>query len=608
MTEDPNSGIEARLAALEKTVADLRRRVDGLAGTDTGHVLSPAQTSPSSTGATDRMAALAGASRRREPRGDAPARPPRDPHAQARPDAYDALANLFKRSPQFWVSRVGIGLLLVGVAYLFKYAVDQGWLTPAIRIVFGLALGAALATIGFRVHRSERWFAQVMLGGASATWYITGFAAFQLLHVMRFGVAFGFLVLVTVYMFVAALQQNEASLAVLATVGGLGTPFFLYTDAGSVPGLMAYTVAVLVGTSAIYYYRGWRSLLWTSVAGAWLVIALGFRIEVLADQIALQGGVIAIWLLFGPIPVLREVLRAPATAGRDDQPTPRTDRSLQSLAVLLVANAVIVFFVSRAVWASADTIWGIVALAGAGVYVVSARQLATRRALLVLTSALGVTAATLVAIACPMFFEEHMVFALWAVEAAALHVAAPHLKARGLSGPDEAILDLDRAAHMLFAGLGLWMVQRLTELGAPEIAVFNAQAGANAIVIVAALVAAGRLDASTARVYQLAAQAAILGWLWRELSSLPAGDGIVTAAWGLYAVALLLFLRPARNIALATLFLAAGKLVVHDLSQVEPIWRILLFLSFGAVFLAISYFFTDLWSGSDGTHDADDAT
>jgi uncharacterized membrane protein len=55
----------------------------------------------------------------------------------------------------------------------------------------------------------------------------------------------------------------------------------------------------------------------------------------------------------------------------------------------------------------------------------------------------------------------------------------------------------------------------------------------------------------------------------------------------------------ARKVALATLFLAVGKLVLHDMSQVEPIWRILLFLSFGAVFLAISYYFTDLLSSTD---------
>ena len=96
------------------------------------------------------------------------------------------------------------------------------------------------------------------------------------------------------------------------------------------------------------------------------------------------------------------------------------------------------------------------------------------------------------------------------------------------------------------------------------------------------------------------ALAAILGWLWRELSALPAGGGVATAAWGVYGLALLLLLKRARNVGLATLFLAAAKLVLVDLSQVEPVWRILLSLSFGAVFLVISYRFRSLWAPAPG--------
>ncbi len=512
------------------------------------------------------------------------------------------VANLLGRGPQFWISRVGIGLLLAGVAYLFKYAVDQGWLTPPIRVAFGLALGAALATIGVRVRRDERWFTQVMLGGAAATWYITGFAAFQLLHIVSFPVAFAFMVLVTVFTFVAGLQQDEAALAVLAAIGGLGTPFFLYTEAGSVPGLMAYTSVVLVGTSAIYFFKGWRSLLWTTAVGAWLVVALGFRTDALTDRIGLQSGIVVIWLLFGLVPALREArgLRYPAgTSAPPREDEKRAGRGQHDLAGLSLATAVIAFFTSRAVWAVDDWPWGVVALAVTVVYVFAARRLSAWRSLAVLTSAHGVTAAALLAIACALLFEPHIVFVLWAVEATVLHLLARQLAVRESTAPEEAVLDIGVAAHILYAAVGVWMINRLLELGPPDTAVLNTQAIADAAVIVATLVAATWVEPKAAPWYRLAAHVAILGWLWRELSALPAGDGIVTAAWGMYALGLLLFARSARNVALATLFLAVGKLVVYDLSQVEPIWRVLLFLSFGGVFLAISYYFTDLWSGSD---------
>lgn len=40
-----------------------------------------------------------------------------------------------------------------------------------------------------------------------------------------------------------------------------------------------------------------------------------------------------------------------------------------------------------------------------------------------------------------------------------------------------------------------------------------------------------------------------------------------------------------------TLFLVAGKLFLVDLQYLEAVWRILLFLGFGGLFLLLSYFF-----------------
>ena len=115
-------------------------------------------------------------------------------------------------------------------------------------MLFGLGLGGTLATIGFRVPLERRRFSQIMLGGASATWYITGFAAFQLLELVSHPVAFGFMAVVTVFTFWASVQQDEAVLALVGAVGGLSTPFMLYTETGSIPGLVSYTLVLLTGT------------------------------------------------------------------------------------------------------------------------------------------------------------------------------------------------------------------------------------------------------------------------------------------------------------------------------------------------------------------------
>lgn len=72
------------------------------------------------------------------------------------------------RHGEYWLNKVGIGLLLFGVAFLFKYSVDQGWITPPIKVGLGMFIGVALAVVGMRMHRHRRDFSQVLLGGSGA--------------------------------------------------------------------------------------------------------------------------------------------------------------------------------------------------------------------------------------------------------------------------------------------------------------------------------------------------------------------------------------------------------------------------------------------------------
>ena len=49
---------------------------------------------------------------------------------------------------------------------------------------------------------------------------------------------------------------------------------------------------------------------------------------------------------------------------------------------------------------------------------------------------------------------------------------------------------------------------------------------------------------------------------------------------------------------MGTLLIVVGKLFLVDLVELETIWRILLFLGFGGLFLILSYYFRVLWKSS----------
>jgi len=602
MDESTSSSVEERLQRLEDAVAHiestLKQLIDSVARRERE---SPVQVTTSAQPTTVRP-----------PTGSVPSRPPLTPAEprtriagtpRATVPVNKLWTDLQNRGLQFWISRVGIGLLLLSVVFLFDYAVDRGWLTPPIRVAFGLLLGTSLALIGLRVRLGQHWFGHLMLGGAAATWYITGFAAFQLFHIVGHPAALAFMIAVTAFTFWASMREEEALLAVLGAVGGLGTPFLLYTDSGTVAGLVTYTCIVLVGTSGIYLFKGWLSLLWTTVIGGWSVLVVGLSGGTPADRWAIQIGVLVTWLLFWLVPVGRMVLeeRNPSRW----RPTkwglvshvfgpPDTQGRHGDVAVLTLVTPLVALFFSQMTWAQADVLLGWSALGGTLLYALSAWRLNRPGSLPTLVSTHLVTAAVLAAAALALLFDGHVLILLWAVLATALHLLAKRLEetALGICG------------HLLFGIVGLWLMQRIGQEDRPDRAILNLRAAADAAVVGAGLVAATWTSEKHATLYRVFAHIAILGWSWRELSQLPSGEAIVTVTWGVYGIVLLLAIRSTRLMGLATLLLVVAKLFLVDLNRVDPFLRILLFLGFGGAFLLISYYFRDLLRSPEERNDS----
>jgi len=252
------------------------------------------------------------------------------------------------------------------------------------------------------------------------------------------------------------------------------------------------------------------------------------------------------------------------------------------LAVLTVMAPVGALFLSRAIWQANDAVWGSIALCVALSQITAAGYLRRLQEVRLLATAHMVAAAVLAAAAVPLLFTEHPRIVIWA----ALAMGLLYLGRRADEGA------LTACGHLLWAVVAIWLLQRLTGDGRPDTAVFNVR-GLSDLATILGLLGASRWAAGHVKVYQLAAHIGLLAWLWRELSVLPSGDAIVTATYGLYGLALLLVIPKARKAGLATLSIAVAKLFLVDLDRVDPFLRILLFLGFGGMFLAISYYYRD---------------
>src|SRR2546427_4520701 len=71
-------------------------------------------------------------------------------------------ANLEKKIGQYWLNRIGIVAILVGVSYFIKLAFDNNWIGPGGRIAIGLLAGIGLLM----------WSERFRSGGYKAVFYL----------------------------------------------------------------------------------------------------------------------------------------------------------------------------------------------------------------------------------------------------------------------------------------------------------------------------------------------------------------------------------------------------------------------------------------------------
>lgn len=501
-----------------------------------------------------------------------------------------------------WLQRIGIGLLLLGVAFLFKYSIDQGWLVPPIRSLIGLGIGLALFVPGLQFRDEQTPLKQILLGGGIATFYITGFATFQLYSFVPSPVIWLFMVVVTLLALSLALQQDEAVLSIVGTLGGLATPFMLYTGSGSLSSLMIYTALILSGAAAIYFIKAWRSLLWTMVGGGWLVFLVGLYNNILeelspvfADRLALQLGLLFGLAVFWLVPVVREIVskRSPQ---QWPHPTFRNSDGSVDENVMFVANTsaqlmvlvipVLSVLYSMALWDISWEAWGVIAMAFSLILAYGYMPL-RREELPAMASVHGFSGLILLTLSFFLLFEGHLLFTVIALEGLGLRIVARQ-------NQDERI---STGSHILFGLAGIWLFHNFTDYRVPELAIFNLNALTQLLIILIAGIGVPYWlnKKSSKQTYRLLAHVGLLAWFYSELSFLENGQAYVSVCWAIYAISLLIygFAKESQSIrvaAMATVFLVVGKLFLIDLSQLQAIWRILLFIGFGALFLIISYY------------------
>ena len=175
------------------------------------------------------------------------------------------------------INKVGIGILVLGIAYFVRYAIDKDWISEVGRVAIGIVSGGILTFIAHKTRRSYTSFSSVLVGGAMAVFYYSISIGFHDYQLFSQPLAFSLMVLITGFSVLLAISYDKKELAILGLIGAFSTPLMVSNGGDNYQVLFSYLAIVNTGMLVLAYFKKWNvvnilSLAFTVVMfGGWFL-------------------------------------------------------------------------------------------------------------------------------------------------------------------------------------------------------------------------------------------------------------------------------------------------------------------------------------------------
>src|SRR5918996_4017659 len=209
----------------------------------------------------------------RVPRREKPSPRRRIPARGASPKRRGVASSMFEEDAiGTWFPRLGALAVLIGAGFGFKYAIDQGWIGPGLRVLLGIIAGLALVAAS-ELTRERGWhpYAQAVAGGGVALVYLSVWAAFDLYGLIGGPVAFIGLVATTGSAVALALRHDSLPLALIGIAASFLNPIVMGTDGIGGSTVLVYVVALDLGVLTLAAARRWPALDALAFLGSWML-------------------------------------------------------------------------------------------------------------------------------------------------------------------------------------------------------------------------------------------------------------------------------------------------------------------------------------------------
>lgn len=158
------------------------------------------------------------------------------------------------------INKIGILILVLGISYFVKYAIDKNWINEPARVGIGILAGSLVLFIAHKLRQKYAAFSSVLVAGAIAIYYFTIAIAFHEYELFSQEVAFAIMVVITAFSCLISISYNRMELAILSLIGGFLVPFMVSTGSGNYIVLFTYIAILDIGILALAYFKKWQLL------------------------------------------------------------------------------------------------------------------------------------------------------------------------------------------------------------------------------------------------------------------------------------------------------------------------------------------------------------
>jgi hypothetical protein len=167
-----------------------------------------------------------------------------------------------------WFTRIGALAMLVGVAWFFKYAIDNAWIGPLGRVALGAGLGlAVLAAAEIARARTREIYLHVLSGVGLAMLYLSAYASHAFYDLVGTTPAFGAVFVITLLGGALSVRHRAEAVLILTLLAGCAAPVLLSSGEDRPVALFGYLFVIGLGGLGVAVAMNFQIAAWVAIGG-----------------------------------------------------------------------------------------------------------------------------------------------------------------------------------------------------------------------------------------------------------------------------------------------------------------------------------------------------